>query len=112
VFYFLVFFFKLSNSNSIRDENPYGEVQGPINREPDEKLDPTAAKQSGIRRLYVINIFYFLPFIYFTILYNYLYITYSFILKTICRNIINYFVFYFYFFICSFSLKGLFSFTS
>jgi len=34
-------------------------VQGPINREPDEKLDPSNAKQnqatSGIRRLYVLD---------------------------------------------------------
>lgn len=94
-----------------RDENPIGEVQGPINREPDEKLDST--KQSGIRRLYVKNVLYFLPFIYFT-LYNYLYITFSliFITTTICRNLINHFMFYFYIFICTFSLKSLFSFTS
>lgn len=37
----------------------YGEVQGPINKEPEEKLDPsskpTSSTSSGIRRLYVLN---------------------------------------------------------
>ena len=34
-----------------------GEVQGPINKEPEEKLDPSAKQQqpSGIRRLYVFD---------------------------------------------------------
>jgi hypothetical protein len=40
----------------------YGEVQGPINREPDEKLDPSgkstnnlSTASTGIRRLYVVD---------------------------------------------------------
>jgi hypothetical protein len=35
----------------------YGEVQGPINKEPEEKLDPNSkpAASSGIRRLYVVD---------------------------------------------------------
>lgn len=34
----------------------YGEVQGPINKEPEEKLDPgSKPASSGIRRLYVLN---------------------------------------------------------
>ena len=35
----------------------YGEVQGPINKEPEEKLDPNTkpAASSGIRRLYVVD---------------------------------------------------------
>ncbi len=35
----------------------YGEVQGPINKEPDEKLNPsnTSSSSSGIRRLYVTD---------------------------------------------------------
>lgn len=41
----------------LRDNfNNSGEVQGPINREPEEKLDPASKQsQSGIRRLYVTD---------------------------------------------------------
>ena len=38
------------NSDSLSS----GEVQGPINKEPDDKLDP-ANKPTGIRKLYVLD---------------------------------------------------------
>ena len=33
------------------DEDEYRPVQGPINKEPDEKLYPGSRKESGIRKL-------------------------------------------------------------